>query len=251
MPWKNAFLAAAQQVQPGLHGESVDGAVKSGLDHRADHVPRRGVRVQVDGGVQGLRGLEYGPELRVVQVLALGVRVDDDALEAELVLAPLDLLGRAPGILRRDRRETSESARVLPAGLRELVVGQGGHGDPSVPVEDLDAGAGQRDDLPVDACRVHVGDPPFAQVLKAGEDGRGTFGLVTEVEAGEAEETGIVAGPVVNHGAPERDQFGRRERLLGRDAEIARLGVHTWTLRHRAAEIKNGWRAVLTRWLHG
>ena len=47
--------------------------------------------MQVNGGVERLRGLEDRPELRVVQVLALGVRVDDHAVEAELVLADVVL----------------------------------------------------------------------------------------------------------------------------------------------------------------
>jgi hypothetical protein len=81
-PVEDAGRDDAQQVHPGLHGEPVDRAVQAGLEQRADHGPRRGVRVQVDGRVQGLRGLEDGPELRVIQVLALGVGVDDDAFKA-------------------------------------------------------------------------------------------------------------------------------------------------------------------------
>jgi hypothetical protein len=45
----------------------------------ADHVSRRGVGMQVDRRVQGLGGLEDRPELGVIEVLALGVRVDDHA----------------------------------------------------------------------------------------------------------------------------------------------------------------------------
>jgi hypothetical protein len=96
-----------------------------------------------------------------------------------------------------------------------------------VPVENLGAWASQRDDLAVDARRVHVGDTPCAQVLQAGQNRRRTFGLTADVEAGEADEAGIVAGPVLQHRAPQRDQLWRRERLLGRDPEVARLRVHT------------------------
>jgi len=179
--------------------------------------------MQVDGRIQGLGRLENGPECRVVQVLALGVRVDDDALEAEFARPALDLLGRARGILRRDRGQAAEPVRVPSAGLRQLVVGQRGHGDGPVPVQDLGTRAGQRDDLPVDARRVHVRDPPFAQVLKAGQDRRRAFGPAAHVEALQADEAGVVARPVGQHGLPHRDELGRRERLLGSDPQVASL----------------------------
>ncbi len=216
-----------QQVQTGLDGEPVDRAVQAGLEHRADHVPRRGVRVQVNGGVQGLGGLEYGPEFSIVEVLPLGVGVDDDTLEAQAARAALDLLRRALRILRGDRGQPAEPVGIPLARFGQPFVGQRGHGDRPVPVEDLGAGTGQRDDLAVDAGCVHVGDPAFAQVLQAGQDGGGTFGLAPDVEAGEAEEAGIIASPLVQHGAPERDQLGRRECLLGGDPEVTRLRVHT------------------------
>jgi hypothetical protein len=216
----------AQQVHPGLDGEPVDRTVQPGLQQRADHRPRRGVRVQVDRRVQVLRGLEDGPELRVVQVLALGVGVDDDAHQAELASAALDFLGRGGRVLGRDRGQPAEPVRVPSARLGQLVVGQRGHGDSAVPVQDLDARAGQRDDLPVDAGGVHVGDPPFAEVLQAGQDRGGPFGLAAHVEALQADEAGVVGRSVGEHGLPQGDELGRRERLFGRDPQITGFWVH-------------------------
>jgi hypothetical protein len=145
------------------------------------------------------------------------MRVDDDAFEAEFVLAPLHFLRRAGGVLRRDRGQPAEPAGVPSARLRQLVIGQRGHGDRPVPVQDLGAWRGQRDDLPVDAGRVHVGDPPFAQVLQAGQDRRRAFGLAAKVEAMQADEARVIARSVREHGLPQRDELGRRERLLGGD----------------------------------
>jgi hypothetical protein len=36
----------------------------------------------------------------------------------------------------------------------------------------------------------------------------------------------VVAGPVGEHGLPQGDELGRRERLLGRDPQLTRLWVH-------------------------
>jgi hypothetical protein len=155
------------------------------------------------------------------------VRVDDDADQAEFARAPLDLDGRVRGVLRRDRGQPAEPVRVPPARLGQLIVGQSGHGDRPVPVQDLGAGAGQRDDLPVDARGVHVRDPPLAQILQAGQDGRGTFGLAAQVKAGKAVEAGVVARPVGEHGLPHADELGRRERFLGSDPQVTDVRGHT------------------------
>jgi hypothetical protein len=221
----------AQQVHPGLDGEPVDRAVQPGLEQRADHGPRRGVRVQVDRRVQGLRGLEDGPELRVVQVLALGVGVDDDADQAEFGGAAFDFLGRSRRVLRRDSGQPAEPVRVPTAGLGQLVVGQRGHGDGPVRVQDLDAGAGQRDDLPVDAGGIHVGDPPVAEILQAGQHRGGPFGLAAHVETLQADEAGVIGRPVGEHGLPEGDEFGGRERLFGSDPQITGFRGHRTNLR--------------------
>jgi len=217
----------AQQVHPGLDGEPVDRAVQARLEQRADHGARRGVRVQVDGRVQGLRGLKDGPELRVIQVLAVSVRVDDDADQAEFARAALDLLGGGRRILGRDRGQPAEPIRVPAAGLGQLVVGERGHGYGPVPVQDLGARAGQRDHLPADAGGVHVRDPPFAEIGQPGPDREGPFGLAAQVEAVHAHEARVIARPVGEHGLPQGDELGRSERLLGRDPQVRGLWVHS------------------------
>ena len=44
--------------------------------------------MQVDRHVQGLGGLEHRCELRLVEVVAMRMRVDDHGLEAELLALP-------------------------------------------------------------------------------------------------------------------------------------------------------------------
>jgi hypothetical protein len=121
---------------------------------------------------------------------------------------------------------------VAPARLGELIVGQDGHGDRPVPVQDLGAGTGQRDDLPTDARGVHVGDPPLAEVLQAGQDRGGTFGVAAHVEALQADEARVIARPVGEHRLPYGDELGRRERLLGSDPQVTGVRVHACPFSH-------------------
>src|ERR1700729_787123 len=141
-PWESVKYARddhAEQVHPGLDAEPEDRTVQAGLEHRADQPPGRRVRVQVDRGVERLGRLEDGPELRIVQVLVVSVRVNDYAVEAEAPGAALDLRDRARGILRRDRGEAGEPAGVPAARLGQLGVGHRRPGRPAGGAEDLRA----------------------------------------------------------------------------------------------------------------
>ncbi len=110
-------------MQGGFHGEAEHGAIEAACHERLDHVVRRRVRVNVDRHVERCGGREDVPELLVVEVLALRVRVDDGAFEAERPNAALELLRGRCGILWRDGREARVARRMSGDGRGELVVG--------------------------------------------------------------------------------------------------------------------------------
>ncbi len=138
-----------QQVEARLDTEPEDRAVQAGLEERPDHRPRWRVGVQVDGSAEGLARLEDRPEVLVVEVLALGVRVHDHAPGTQGV-PTVDLLGGLVGMLRCDGGESGEPIRVGLAGLGEPVVGKLGHRHRLARGQYLGAGRRQGDDLSVD-----------------------------------------------------------------------------------------------------
>ncbi len=224
-----------EQMQAGLDAKAIDRAVESGLDERRDHRLRRGIRVQVDRHAERLAGLEDRPELLVVQVLAVRVRVEYHALEAQPAHATLDLFRSARGVLRRRGGEPGVAVRMTRDGGRELVVGvardRAGRGS----IEHLDAGGGERQDLHVDAGFVHVPQPTFAQVLDPLDDGGGTRTLAPQIEPPEARKAGVVERPAREQLAIEVEQAAAGEGLFGRNAQIARRPsardrLHLWRL---------------------
>ena len=78
--------------------------------------------MDVNGDAQRLGGFENGPKLRVIQVFALRVRIDDGALEPERLHAALQLAGRFRRILGRNGSESGESPGMAANGLGQLVV---------------------------------------------------------------------------------------------------------------------------------
>ena len=113
----------AQRVQAGLDAEAVDGAVQPRFLKRLQHVGGQRIGVQVDRRVVRFGGGEDVPELRVGQVLALGVRVDDHGMDAQLRDTAFDLLGRSSRVLRRHRQHAGKARGVAGNGVGQKVVG--------------------------------------------------------------------------------------------------------------------------------
>ncbi len=119
-------------------------AVHAILPERHRHAVRRRARVEVDAAIEGLGGLEDGKILGIVEVLAVGVRVQDETVELQDLDRTLHLLGRAVGRLRSKRREAGEARGMTADDRGQAVVGELGKSGARVGVEHLDAGRGQR-----------------------------------------------------------------------------------------------------------
>ncbi len=157
---------------------------------------------------------------RIVQIFAAGVRVDDGALETETAYRALELLRGAPRILRRDRREPGKAGRMPADRLGELVVEPRRQCRRQVGVENLHPGSGQGDDLPIDACCIHVGEAAVADILDAPQQRLRPLAGAGE-KAPQAVKARIVERLRLEFTLIEIDEFGRRPGLLGRDAAVA------------------------------
>ncbi len=188
--------------------------------------------MQVDRNVEGFRRGEDVPEFRVVEVFAQGVGVQDRAFQTQLADTPLELLRAFPRILRRHCRKSRVTVGVLLDGFRQLIVAGDRNRHRGRGVEHLHTGGGERQDLLVDAARVHVVKAGLTELLQALDDELRPRTLATEVEAPQALETRVVERILGQHAAVEIQHLTRRPRLLGRDSQVARpvarvSGCHT------------------------
>lgn len=129
-------LGAREVVEDAAEDQAqgVGGGVDAPAPHRSDEfgVPGqhvRGVdavgRVQVERYVEVFGALPDDAQGGVVQVPAVGVRVDEGAAQAELRDRALQLVGRGPGVLQRQRGEAGETVGVLGDDAGEEVVDRG------------------------------------------------------------------------------------------------------------------------------
>jgi hypothetical protein len=109
-----------------------------------DEILGRGWGVEVEGDVERFGGFEDGPEVRVVEVPATGVAVDDGALESVGLDSTLELVGGGVGCWRGQCGEPREAGRVMPDRLGKVVVGLAGEGDGVWRVELFDAAVSDR-----------------------------------------------------------------------------------------------------------
>ena len=102
----------AQDVEAGFDGESEDRAIKAALQKGTDHGGRWRIRMDVNRNIERFGGFEYRPELRIVEVLAAGVGVDDGAFQSERPDAAFEFLCSGCGVLRGDGGEAGEAVRM-------------------------------------------------------------------------------------------------------------------------------------------
>ena len=159
-------------MEPGLDSEAEDRTIETALKKRLDHGGRRSIRMDVDRYVQSLRGFEDGPELRIVEVFAARMRIDDRAFESQELDAAFQFLGRGCRVLRCDRCEARKSVRIPADRIHHEVVARSRERHCVRRIEDLNAGRSKRQDLLRDASLIHIPQPELAQIGHARDDFR-------------------------------------------------------------------------------
>ena len=99
--------------------------------------------MDVDRHVQGLGGFKDRPIFLVVQIFVVRVGIDDHAVELQLVLGALDLLGGRGRVLRGNCRKACEATGIARDHFGQLVIGAAGHADRDIRCQQLHAGGGQ------------------------------------------------------------------------------------------------------------
>ena len=155
----------------------------------------------IDRHVERFRGLEIGAVLRLVEIFALGMRIDHRALHAELAYRPFQLLAGAAGIVGRDRGKRGIAARMATHRIGELIVAFARERRRRRRIEHLHARCAEEDDLHGDAARVHVAQALIVQILDPAHE-RGRARLRAEKESPEAMEARIPSDRLLSEQAP-------------------------------------------------
>ena len=111
--------------------------------------------MDVDARVERFGGLKDRPELRIVEVFAIGVGVHDETIELEPVDGAVHLLGGARGGLRGKARQAREAGRMATDHFGEPVIGNDRQVKCAVGIEHLHSGGGQRQQVHRHAVRIH------------------------------------------------------------------------------------------------
>src|SRR5262249_3623051 len=131
------------------------------------------------------------PELGIVKILALGMRVDDRALQPELSNSAFQFRRGSAWILGRYSRQAGVAIGASRDGCSQLVVRVARKPNGLIGVENLHARRRQRQDLKVDARGVHVRDAARAEILQAFGNRTRAFTGAVEVVAHEAVEANV------------------------------------------------------------
>ncbi len=188
--------------------------------------------MDVDRPVQRLGRFQDRPVFRVVEIFAVGVRVQDEAVELERADRARHFFRRPLGVLRREGGEPGIARGMAPDRLGEAVVGERRDLTGEVGVEHLHAGRGERQQVHRHAVLVHGREPFLVEIDEAAVERASRHGAA----AGKAQVEAVpIALAELEH---RRQMLGDRERLLGRDA--ADLGLrfgHGATPRECAGEL--------------
>ena len=117
------------------------------------------------------RGFEDGPELPVVEVFSIRMRVDDQSVQLQLRDGPFDFFCRSPGVLWSKAGERGKPCRMSSDGVGQLIVRIAGNIRCGIGIEHLDAWRGQRQHVNVHAGLVHERNPLGVEVKKPPQQG--------------------------------------------------------------------------------
>jgi len=127
--------------------------------------------VQVDGDVQLLDPFPEGQKSAVVEIVAIGLAVDQCTSELQVLDGSLQFVSCRLGILQGDRRESTIAQRPLLDFARQKFVGQPGEAYRRGPVLlTLDARRGERQNGHLDTGRIHGAQPQVVEIDQAALD---------------------------------------------------------------------------------
>src|SRR5262245_4489355 len=120
--------------------------------------------MEIDGDVEGLRRLEDRPELGIIQIFALGMRIDERAATAQFPHGAHELVSCGARCLRGDGRQSSIACRIAVALSRDEVIGLTGELSGLLRWEDLHSGREQSEYLGINPCLFHALATTVAEV---------------------------------------------------------------------------------------
>ena len=129
-------------------------------------------RVNVDRGIPSGRRFEDRPVFPVVQVFAVGVRVDNQPVELKLIHRAVDFLGRPPRDPGGRSSQGPRTAWMLLHHLRPVVVCQGRHAGCRIGIEHLHARRSERKEVHIHAGLIHNLNPLAFKIKQAPQQGR-------------------------------------------------------------------------------
>jgi hypothetical protein len=178
--------------------------------------------VDIQRQVEVGAGAQDRLELLLVEVVALRVAVDLDAVEAELLLAAAQLFSRPSWILRRDRDHAVEPVGIALAGGLQLIVRVARDALGVLDVEQrLHAWAGERQHRLVDAALVHRLDAQLSDVEQPLADEGRAFRRAGAVEAPQAGRA-LVGAAFLDQPHDRIELLLGGPGLLGGDAQVPR-----------------------------
>ena len=115
--------------------------------------------MKVDGHIEGLRRLENDPIFLFVEKASMSMAVDHCAFEAQLRDTTFQFLCRFAGVRSWQCSKGSEPGRVGAHRIVRAIIGVACHRNRNVCGEGLGSRRSERQDLNIDAGRVHIPQP--------------------------------------------------------------------------------------------
>ncbi len=151
--------------------------------------------------------------------------VDHNALEAKVAGTAPDFGSRPIRVLRRDGCHADKACRVRGTAVSQMIISAADHRLGLAHVQQrLHAGRCERQDGDVDAGRIHIGQPPIAQIQQAVDNLGSARGRRLPVKAPERRHAPVRTA-IAHHAQIGVDLLSCRESLLGRDAQIAAIAA--------------------------
>ena len=194
--------------------------------------------MQVDRHVMGLCRGKNIPEFAVGQVLALGMRVDDDGIHTQAGHAAFDLQSGRRRVLRRHGDHAGKTCGVATHRFSQFIVGHPAEGHRRFLVHHLHTGRRERNHLPVNTGFVHMLQADLVEVLQTTHDVLGSRARAAHVKTHQALKARIDVGFGQNFPV-DVEHLRRCKGLFGGDALIGGAGLR-WRRCHGGGSLARG-----------